>query len=89
MLSGCPVEDPLGGARVLLARGLRAVIVTLGEQGALLVQLQADRLVVLDRQGRRHVDPARPAAAASVNVVLPITKWSPGTSMNRTACRPW
>jgi ribokinase len=37
MLSGCPAEDPLGGARVLLDRGARAVVVTLGEQGALLV----------------------------------------------------
>jgi ribokinase len=37
MLSGCPVKDPLDGARVLPARGPRAVVVTLGEQGALLV----------------------------------------------------
>lgn len=37
MLSGCPAEDPLGGARALLARGPRAVVVTLGAQGALLV----------------------------------------------------
>ena len=35
MLSGCPAEDPLGGARVLLDRGARAVVVTLGAKGAL------------------------------------------------------
>jgi ribokinase len=37
MLAGHPADDPTGAARVLLARGPQAVVVTLGDQGALLV----------------------------------------------------
>jgi ribokinase len=37
MLAGYPGEDPAGAARALLARGPQAIVVTLGEQGALLV----------------------------------------------------
>jgi ribokinase len=37
MLAGGDADSPAGAARSLLARGLKAVVVTLGEEGALLV----------------------------------------------------
>ena len=47
MLSGQPTGDPGNAARALLARGLQAVVVTLGEKGALLVT----------REGEQHFSP--------------------------------
>ncbi len=43
MLAGHPADDPAGAARVLLARGPQAIVVTLGEEGALLVTAKGEQ----------------------------------------------
>jgi ribokinase len=56
MLAAHAGDDPAGAARVLMARGLQAVVVTLGEQGALLVV----------PEGEQHFPPHRVEVVDSV-----------------------
>lgn len=43
MLSGQPADDPASAARILLTKGPRVVVVTLGEEGALLVTKESEQ----------------------------------------------
>jgi ribokinase len=63
MVSGCPAANSLGGARSLLGRGPRAVVVTLGEEAALLATTQSE-----ERFAAHEVEEVDSVAAGDASV---------------------